>query len=179
VVVVVPPDAVADAVSLVGDHPDVAVAEGGSTRQGSVGRGLTAALEEAPGRDRVVVHDAARPLVRPHDVARVLAGLDGADGAIAAVPVHDTLKRVEDGRIVATVERDGLWRAQTPQAFMLDVLAGAHARAAAEGFEATDDAQLLERYGGVVKVVPGRADNIKITWPEDFAVAEAMLRANA
>jgi 2-C-methyl-D-erythritol 4-phosphate cytidylyltransferase / 2-C-methyl-D-erythritol 2,4-cyclodiphosphate synthase len=176
---VVPPGAVADAAALVGGEPDVAVAEGGSSRTRSVARGLAACAERVaspPGR--VVVHDAARPFVTAPDVVAVLDALVGAEGAIAAVPVHETLKRVDDGRVVETVARGGLWRAQTPQAFVFAALAHAHSRAAEDGFEATDDAQLLEHYGGSVRVVRGRADNIKITWPEDLALAEAMLRAH-
>ncbi|HEX2235393.1 MAG TPA: 2-C-methyl-D-erythritol 4-phosphate cytidylyltransferase [Actinomycetota bacterium] len=178
VVVVVPPGAVADAAALVGGEPDVAVAEGGSSRRRSVARGLAACAErDASPPGRVVVHDAARPFVTAPDVVAVLDALEGAEGAIAAVPVHETLKRVDDGRVVETVARGGLWRAQTPQAFVFAALAQAHSRAAEDGFEATDDAQLLEHYGGSVRVVRGRADNIKITWPEDLALAEAMLRA--
>jgi 2-C-methyl-D-erythritol 4-phosphate cytidylyltransferase len=170
-VVVVPADSVDAVVSMTaGFHADVVA--GGVTRQESVARGL-----ERVTADRVVVHDAARPFVTAEDVVRTLAALDGFEGAVVAAPVEETLKRVSGDRAVETLDRSHLWRAQTPQAFHVDVLRAAHERAAADDFEATDDAQLLERYGGRVAVVRGSRRNLKLTFAEDFAVAEAMLSA--
>ncbi|MFN2613253.1 MAG: 2-C-methyl-D-erythritol 4-phosphate cytidylyltransferase [Actinomycetota bacterium] len=159
-VVVLPPDAARARI-------DAMVVDGGATRQESVRR----SLDRVSGFDAVVVHDAARPCVTTQLIECVLAALADADAVICAVPVADTLKRA-DG---TTVAREGLLRAQTPQAFRLDALRRAHERAAAEGFEATDDAQLVERYGGTIAIVPGDEHNIKVTTKEDIAVAEALL----
>ena len=150
-------------------QPDVVVA-GGATRSASVRAGLA---EVPEGVDAVVVHDAARPLAHPGLFAAVLQALaDGADGAVAAVPVADTLKRVEaDGRIVETVDRNGLWAVQTPQGFRLDVLRAAHSGDA----EASDDAGLVEAAGGRVVVVPGDRRNLKVTDPADLALLEALV----
>ncbi|MEA2598161.1 MAG: 2-C-methyl-D-erythritol 4-phosphate cytidylyltransferase, partial [Thermomicrobiales bacterium] len=95
--------------------------------------------------------------------------------AIAALPVADTLKLVEEGRILQTVSREGLWAAQTPQAFRLDLLRRAFALAVERGLEVTDEASLLEALGTVVTVVPGSLANLKITRPEDLEIAEALL----
>lgn len=177
IVLVVAPEAVDDAPALLAASmpaTPVIIVPGGHTRQASVRAGLDHVPKDA---NRVLVHDAARPLVTPGLVAAVLAALDHAPGAVAAVPERDTLKRVDDGRVVATVERDGLWRAQTPQAFRAEVLRRAHAVALAEGFEATDDAMLLEWIHEPVAIVPGDERNLKVTAPEDLAVAEAILEA--
>jgi 2-C-methyl-D-erythritol 4-phosphate cytidylyltransferase len=147
---------------------------GGSSRQASVRAGLERVPAEV---ERIVVHDAARPLATPAIFEAVLAALDDAAGAIAAVPATDTMKESSDGRVVRTIARDGLWRAQTPQAFRASVLREAHERAAADGFEATDDAVLLERIGEAVALVQGDERNIKITTAEDLAVVEALLAA--
>ena len=123
------------------------------------------------------MHDAARPVVTAGDIRRVVAALEYADAAISAVPVDETLKRVRDERVLETVDRAGLWRAQTPQAFRAEALRAAHRRAAEEGVTATDDAFLIERHGNRVAIVHGSRRNLKVTWEEDFAVAEAMMRA--
>jgi 2-C-methyl-D-erythritol 4-phosphate cytidylyltransferase/2-C-methyl-D-erythritol 2,4-cyclodiphosphate synthase len=145
---------------------------GGATRQESVLRGL-AALESDP-PDVVLVHDAARPVVPAGTIPALLAALADQPGAIPALPVSDTLKRGEDGRIAATVPRAGLFRAQTPQAFRYADLFAAHRAATAE---ATDDAQLLEMAGRPVALVAGHETNVKITWPEDLARVEATMFA--
>jgi len=137
---------------------------GGATRQQSVHAGLEALGADAP--DVVLVHDAARPLIPRDTIPALLAALEHAPGAIPAIPVADTLKRVVDGVITATAPRDGLYRAQTPQAFRFPVLLAAH-RAGTAG-AATDDASLLEAAGLTVAIVPGSEDNIKLTWPEDL-----------
>jgi 2-C-methyl-D-erythritol 4-phosphate cytidylyltransferase len=143
--------------------------EGGATRSDSVRHGLAAVPDDA---DVVVVHDAARPLAPRALFDAVIAAVrEGADAAVPAVPVRDTLKRVDGDRVVATVERAQLVAVQTPQAFRASVLRAAHAR----GDDATDDAALVEAAGGRVVVVPGDPRNLKITEPVDLAVAAALL----
>ena len=146
---------------------------GGASRADSVRRGL-AVLQENDDLP-VLVHDAARPLLRPDHIERLLAGLSGAKGAILALPLADTLKRVESAGTV-TVPRDGLWRAQTPQAFRLGDLRAAYAALPA-GEEPTDDAQVMERHGGHVALVTGDPALMKLTYPEDFAMAETLAGA--
>ncbi len=143
---------------------------GGETRQGSVNAGLHALVPHAP--DIVLVHDAARPFLPPGTVPALLAALRTHDGAIPAVPVADTLKQVRAGRIVGTVPRDGLFRAQTPQAFRYHLLRALHATG---DHGATDDAALLEAAGHPVAIVPGADDNIKLTYPEDLVRLERAL----
>jgi 2-C-methyl-D-erythritol 4-phosphate cytidylyltransferase/2-C-methyl-D-erythritol 2,4-cyclodiphosphate synthase len=143
---------------------------GGATRQASVRRGLEALAPHAP--EIVLVHDGCRPFFPAGTIAALLAALEHGDGAIPAVPVAETLKRGAAGRILATVPREGLHRAQTPQAFRFPPLLQLH-RAAAEG--ATDDAAILEQAGHGVALVPGSEDNIKLTYREDFARLERIL----
>ncbi|MCH9049837.1 MAG: bifunctional 2-C-methyl-D-erythritol 4-phosphate cytidylyltransferase/2-C-methyl-D-erythritol 2,4-cyclodiphosphate synthase [Proteobacteria bacterium] len=150
---------------------------GGATRRESVRLGLESLAELAP--DRVLIHDAARPFVDTATIARVIAALEHATGAIAAVPLRDTLKRGDDGRIMETVPRQGLWRAQTPQAFRFaDILAAHRAFAAGEpGAEPTDDAAIAERAGLTVSLVAGSEENFKLTTQEDLERAERLLGA--
>ncbi|MDQ3575731.1 MAG: 2-C-methyl-D-erythritol 4-phosphate cytidylyltransferase, partial [Actinomycetota bacterium] len=149
------------------------VVEGAETRPGSVRRGLAGMPTEA---EIVVVHDAARPLATaPLFAAAVQAVRSGADGAVAALPVNDTVKRVEGVTVVQTLDRRGLWAVQTPQAFRVGALRRAHAGEP----EATDDAALVERTGGRVVVVPGDVRNLKITRTGDLAVAELLLERQA
>ncbi|MEA2528491.1 MAG: 2-C-methyl-D-erythritol 4-phosphate cytidylyltransferase [Thermomicrobiales bacterium] len=150
----------------------VATVPGGRRRQDSVAAGLAAV---PPGTPLVAVHDAARPLASPALFDACLIAADRCGAAIAALPVADTLKRVEEGRILQTVSREGLWAAQTPQAFRLDLLRRAFALAVERGLEVTDEASLLEALGTVVTVVPGSLANLKITRPEDLEIAEALL----
>ncbi|MCG0314763.1 MAG: 2-C-methyl-D-erythritol 4-phosphate cytidylyltransferase [Calditerricola sp.] len=151
----------------------LAVVTGGAERQDSVYAGLRA-LE---GCDVVLVHDAARPFVRPQHVDRLLAAVEETGAACLGVPVKDTVKRVDaDGTIAATPPRSSLWLAQTPQAFWRTLLLEAHEAARADGVAATDDAALVERLGHPVRMVMGDYDNLKITTPEDVVVAEALLR---
>lgn len=161
-----------------GDPPEylpaaVTVVRGGATREDSVRAALAAVPDEA---EVVLVHDAARPLIDRGLVDRVLRAAAAGAGALAAVPVSDTLKRVRDGRVVETVDRSTLWRAQTPQGFPRDMIVAAHRQAAEQGIHATDDAALVERLGGRVEVVPGDDRNLKVTRPEDLVLAEALLR---
>lgn len=159
---------------------DVVVA-GGATRSASVRNGLAAVPDEVV---VVLVHDAARPLASAALFEAVLEPLLAAptsgagqpvDAVICALPVADTLKRVdaEGSRVVGTVERTGLVAVQTPQAFRAEVLRRAHAG----GADATDDAGLVEAMGGVVRVVPGEAHNLKVTMPADLALLEALAAA--
>ena len=153
---------------------DVVLVTGGATRQDSVWNGMQMVTN-----DVVVVHDAARPLVTSDLVERVVSALDDVtDAVVAAVPVDETLKLVRETPLVTeTVDRSLLWRAQTPAAFKTEVLRAAHERAHSDGFLGTDESQLVERNGGTIKVVQGTRDNLKVTFPEDFAVAEAMLKS--
>jgi 2-C-methyl-D-erythritol 4-phosphate cytidylyltransferase/2-C-methyl-D-erythritol 2,4-cyclodiphosphate synthase len=150
------------------------VAMGGETRQASVRRGLTALARVSP--DVVLIHDAARPFVSADTIDRVVAALADAPGAIAAVPLTDTLKRAAaDGRIDGTIDRNGLWRAQTPQGFAFAAIREAHDKAHAAGLEAfTDDAALAEWAGLAVAVVPGGDRNVKLTTAEDVAMARTL-----
>jgi 2-C-methyl-D-erythritol 4-phosphate cytidylyltransferase len=148
------------------------VSIGGRTRSESVANGLDDLPDEA---QIVLVHDAARPLVGAATIERVIASVEQGVSAIAALPVVDTLKSVdEQGRITATVDRATLWRAQTPQGFPRALLVEAHRRARAERVSATDDAALCERLGHVVRVVHGSERALKVTDPGDFARVEAL-----
>ena len=143
---------------------------GGASRQDSVRSGLLALRAHAP--EFVLVHDAARPVIPVGTVPALLAALAGTPGAIPAAPVADTLKRARDGVISETVPREGLFRAQTPQAFRFDALFAAH-HAGVAG--ATDDASLLEALGLSVAIVPGSENNIKLTYPDDLDRLEAAM----
>ena len=148
------------------------VSLGGRTRSESVANGLDDLPDEA---QIVLVHDAARPLVDATTVDRVVESVRAGTSAIAALPVVDTLKEVDaEGMIVRTVDRDRLWRAQTPQGFPRHVIVDAHRRATREHISATDDAALCERLGIPVRVVRGAERAMKITEPGDFSRAEAL-----
>ncbi|CAN7230063.1 bifunctional 2-C-methyl-D-erythritol 4-phosphate cytidylyltransferase/2-C-methyl-D-erythritol 2,4-cyclodiphosphate synthase [Phenylobacterium sp. LjRoot225] len=143
---------------------------GGRTRAESVQAGLAALT--CGRNEAVLVHDAARPFVARTHVDRLLAALELADGAVPALPVPDTLKR-GDGLVEETVSRDGLWRAQTPQAFRFGRLKAAYRRWPASE-EPTDDASVMERAGGHVAMTPGDPMLMKLTYPEDFMMAEQL-----
>jgi 2-C-methyl-D-erythritol 4-phosphate cytidylyltransferase len=137
-----------------------------------VSNGL-AALD--PACEVVLVHDAARPFVTRELLDVVIAAARSGVGAVPAVPVADTLKESDaHGAVRRTVPRDGLWRAQTPQGFPRELLARAHAEARAAGVTGTDDAFLVERLGGTVRLVPGDPRNLKITTADDLALAELL-----
>ncbi len=152
------------------DLPVLAPIIGGDTRQDSVLAGLTALADHAP--DVVLIHDGARPCVDEATISRVIASLHDAKGAVAALPVSDTLKLEEDGTAAAGPAREGLWRAQTPQGFRFEEILAAY-RAANKTY--TDDAAVAEAAGLDVRLVRGSEDNIKITYEEDFARAAAIL----
>ena len=148
------------------------ISVGGRDRQESVANGLQDLMESI---SIVVVHDAARPLVTDATIEAVIARARAGESAIAALPVTDTLKEVDaQGRIVRTVAREGLWRAQTPQAFPRAILDDAHATAKRDRIVATDDAALCERLGVPVVVVRGSERALKITEEGDFARADAL-----
>jgi 2-C-methyl-D-erythritol 4-phosphate cytidylyltransferase len=149
---------------------------GGATRQASARAGL-AALPD--GIVLVVVHDAARPLVAPADVARVIAAAREHGAALLATPLRDTLHRVANGAIAATPARDEHVAAQTPQVFRIELLREALDKADQAGIVATDDAALVARLGVRVRVVIGSSDNAKITTAADLLVAERLLAERA
>jgi 2-C-methyl-D-erythritol 4-phosphate cytidylyltransferase len=159
--------------------PGVIAVEGGAVRSESVRLALAAAGEGDP----VVVHDAARPLVTSELVERAIAALESdpdADAAIAALPVTDTVKRVDSaGAVTETLDRSELWAVQTPQVFRRAALERALQVPAEELARATDDACLIERAGGKVIVVPASAENLKVTTPFDLRVAELLLAGRA
>jgi 2-C-methyl-D-erythritol 4-phosphate cytidylyltransferase len=168
VIVVLPADDVADPPAWLAELP-VRIVAGGAERGDSVLAGLRAVGEDA---DRVLIHDGARPFVSADVIDRVL---DADGGAIAAVPVTDTIQQVDaSGVIIHTPDRSTLWQAQTPQGFPRAGIVDAYARAAAEGIAATDDAALYARYVGAVRVVMGSHDNLKVTRPDDLPIAEAI-----
>jgi 2-C-methyl-D-erythritol 4-phosphate cytidylyltransferase len=171
VVVVLPEAWMARGSELLADR-DLRFAVGGETRQESIYNGLAFADEEV-----VVVQDAARPLVTSDLVHRIVDALGDFDAAVPGVPMDETLKRVDDSSqvVIETVDRSSIWRAQTPAAFRTRTLKEAHERARSEGFVATDEAELIERYGGRVTMIEGSRVNLKVTWPGDFEVAEALL----
>jgi 2-C-methyl-D-erythritol 4-phosphate cytidylyltransferase len=150
------------------------IVSGGATRAVSVLRALEA-LD--PACVAVLVHDAARPFVSAGEIDGVIAAVDDGAGALAAIPVSDTLKRSDDGRHVdGTAPRAGLWRALTPQGFPRPVLEAAY-RSAGGAPAVTDDAALVEALGTPVLLVPGRTTNLKVTTADDFVLAEALARA--
>ncbi|WP_340645848.1 bifunctional 2-C-methyl-D-erythritol 4-phosphate cytidylyltransferase/2-C-methyl-D-erythritol 2,4-cyclodiphosphate synthase [Phenylobacterium sp.] len=170
IIVVVAPERVADAGEALAGVASWKAVAGGATRAESVRKGL-AALSADDG-EAVLIHDAARPFVTSAHVQTLLTALVKADGAIPALPVADTLKRGV-GIVAKTVPRDGLWRAQTPQAFRLRTLLDAYAVWPVDG-EPTDDAAVVERAGGKIALVAGDPLLMKLTYPEDFAMAERL-----
>ena len=162
----------ATAVASLGDSRLLPPIVGGATRQVSVRNGLRALAPHAP--DRILIHDAARPFVTPGVIDRVLAALAGIPGAVAAIPLADTLKQAgPDNRVAATLDRAGLWRAQTPQGFRFADILAAHERAHAAGRDdMTDDAAVAEWAALPVTIVMGSPSNRKLTTAEDLAMAE-------
>lgn len=147
---------------------------GGETRQESVYNGLQALPDDA---QRVLIHDGARCLATPQLLDRCAAALEECQGLIAAVPVKDTIKVVDEtGVIEDTPDRSKLWAAQTPQGFEVKVLKQCHEMGRISGWEVTDDAALFERCGLPVRIVEGEETNLKVTTPVDLAIAEFILR---
>lgn len=173
VIVVVPPGSEAEADEALAGLSGWHQTAGGDSRARSVVNGLRAI---APGTDPIVlVHDAARPFLGGEIIRRVVAALDDADGALPGLPVADSLRREADGLVTGEVDRDGLWRAQTPQAFRLATLLKAY-----EDWTGTtpptDEATVVRAHGGRVCIVAGDARLMKLTFPEDFAMAEALIQ---
>lgn len=152
-------------------------APGGQERCHSVLNALDALQGMAADTDAVLVHDAARPCVRPADLAALIGAVGNRpDGGLLATPVRDTMKRADSrGRVGRTVDREGLWHALTPQMFRLDLLREALRRAIAEGYLVTDEASAMEHAGHHPRLVESHGDNIKITHPQDLATAEFFL----
>lgn len=164
-------------------HPDdraqaeglgVPLAIGGATRDASVLAGLRAL--EGTGTDAVLIHDGARPLVSRALIDRLIKALDAHDGAAPALPVTDALWRGQDGKVAGTVDRTDLWRAQTPQAFRYAQILAAHL---AHGGGSLDDVEVALAAGLDVAIVAGEDTNLKLTYPDDFVRAEAILREQA
>lgn len=149
---------------------------GGKERQDSVRNGLQQLQLTGIKPDAVVlVHDGVRPLFNPVLIATLIETAVLKDGAVVGVPIKDTIKDVENERIVATLQRERLWQVQTPQAFRFDLLFRAYQKAAEDNFQGTDDASLVERLGVRPVMIEGDYRNLKITTPEDLAIAEALL----
>lgn len=151
------------------------IVPGGRERQNSVMNGLRALQQQAGEHDVVLIHDGVRPLISRELLRESIEVARSCDGALVAVPAKDTIKTVRDGYVIDTPDRSALWQAQTPQGFRFGVIFAAHLAAEQEGFMGTDDASLVERRGGAVRIVRGDYRNIKITTPEDIALAEAFL----
>ena len=179
IVLVVNPDRVEDAAALCraeGWRKIAVVVAGGARRQDSVRNGLAALANLAPETQWVVIHDGARPLVTSSLLKAGLQAAQEHQAAIAAVPVKDTIKRVEQGQVHSTIERSTLQAVQTPQVFSFPLIYSAHTSPEAQTEDAPDDAALLERLGHPVALFPGSYTNLKITTREDLLVAEALLQ---
>jgi len=176
------------------DNPRLMIADGGEERCHSVLNGLQALHNIAAENDWVAVHDIARPCIRHSDLDLLFAGLKtdiDKDGAILAAPVRDTMKRGfsagnesdngsenKGNQILETVERNQLWHALTPQVFPFGTLTQALETALADGFQVTDEASALEHIGKHPSLITGRADNIKVTHPDDLELCELFLTRN-
>lgn len=176
VILVLQPDLTAEVLALLsrrGLKKISRVVAGGPTRHDSVYHGIKVLRG---GDDGIVaIHDAARPFVRPSEITAVVERAKATGAAILALPATDTIKQVKSGRVQKTLERRRIYHAQTPQAFRLSVIRSAYEQAQAEGFNATDDSQLVERMGMRVAIVEGSPLNIKITRPLDLEFAEVIL----
>lgn len=151
---------------------------GGRQRSDSVAAALAAISNDSDSPATwVAIHDAARPLIRDAEITDVFARAVQTRAAILATPITGTIKRGAHGDRCQTVDRRNMWQAQTPQVFALDLIRQAYA--SHRGRPATDDAELVERLGHPVALVPGAADNLKITYPEELLIAEALLRSRA
>lgn len=165
------------------DHPDVRVQPcGGASRAESVRNGLLDLLESGSlASDWVLVHDAARCLITPAAIDRLIAACENDEvGGLLALKLPDTLKAEKEGRVAATLDRSDKWLAQTPQMFRIGPLLEAlQAQVVTEFAGVTDEASAMEMAGFLPKLVPGSAQNFKVTYPEDFALAEAILRSRS
>jgi 2-C-methyl-D-erythritol 4-phosphate cytidylyltransferase len=151
--------------------------EGAAERAGSVLNALIALSDVAKDNDWVLVHDAARPCVRYEDIELLINSVgEHSVGGVLGVPVSDTLKKVSDENIVSTLDRRDLWQAQTPQMFRLGLLRSCLQRAIAEKKTITDEASAVEAFDYLPLIVKGRSSNLKITYPEDLAIASFLLQ---
>jgi len=176
VVALAPGDARWPALAAQLDLARIVTTVGGDSRQESVLRGLAALAGRAAPDDWVLVHDAARPCLARADLAALIDVLaPGVDGAVLGTPLVDTIKREHSGQVADTVDRRGLWRALTPQAFRIAALREALEAAEAEGFTVTDEAQAMERRGAAPRLIAGSPFNIKVTQPEDLDAAARIL----
>jgi len=159
------------------------IAAGGKERQDSVYNGLKYIEDK---NCIVLIHDGVRPLIEHglveeliKQMSDVIRNKEECDGIVPGVPVKDTIKETEGGFVRKTLKRGSLWAVQTPQVFPWNKILKAYEQAVTEGYYATDDAALIERYGGKIRIVMGSYANIKITTPEDLVVAEALLKMNS
>ena len=154
-----------------------AIVPGGKERQDSVLNGLNAMREYVSDDDVVLIHDGVRPLVTESMLRESISTARLYDGALVAVPVKDTIKKVHGGIVSETPAREFLWQAQTPQSFRFGKIYTAYQSAERDGFIGTDDASIIERTGGEVHIIRGDYRNIKITTPEDLILAETFISA--
>jgi 2-C-methyl-D-erythritol 4-phosphate cytidylyltransferase len=178
IVVVVPERHMSEVLDLINPlalRKRMAVVVGGQRRQDSVQLGLKALSAECA---LVCIHDAARPVISARMIMDTITACDKYDGAIAAIPASDTLKSAHPGKMLIkkTIPRETIWRAQTPQTFRRAALEEALSAAGREKITGTDEAFLLERLGSKIVLVEGSANNIKVTTPEDWIIAEALLK---
>lgn len=149
------------------------IAPGGKERQHSVLHGLRLVDDK---EDIIIIHDGVRPFIEERMICEALGLLKDCDGVVVGVPVKDTVKEVQDGQVVGTMNRERVWAVQTPQIFRCGTILSAYEKASEESFSSTDDSALVERYGGRIKVVNGSYANIKITTPEDLIIAESFFK---
>jgi 2-C-methyl-D-erythritol 4-phosphate cytidylyltransferase len=180
IVLVIPQDDVAycreNILQPLGLQARVLTVAGGAERQDSVYNGLCALA----GGGIVVIHDGVRPFVSRERLEACIRGAETSGACILGVPAYDTLKQVRpSGAIVRTLDRRGIWLAQTPQAFAADLIRRAHCEARTDGFRGTDDAALVERLGVTITILPGSRFNLKITTPQDLILARALLQTGS
>ena len=176
-VIAVPSDEVGGFLALAGRYglrKLTRVVPGGETRMETIWRALQTI--RAATAEIIAVHDGVRPFVTPEEIDQTVRAAQASGAAILAAPATDTIKEVRDGCVKRTLVRAALWHAQTPQCFRYELLRRAYERGLAEERDATDDSALVEQLGAPVTVVDGNARNIKITRPEDIALAEILLR---
>lgn len=159
----------------VSSNPRILRAPGGQERADSVYHGLTQLRDLADSDDWVLVHDAARLCITREDIEKLMDLEPDPVGGILALPVSDTLKTVKEGLVLATPDRSSTWRALTPQMFRYGLLKTALEKAMEDGIKVTDEASAIEHLGYQPRVIPGRSDNIKVTHPEDLALAQFYL----
>jgi len=173
IVLVLQPDLTSEALAAISRHGLLKikrVVAGGAERQDSIYRGLQVINANSAGI--VVVHDAARPFVRPEEITTVIDRAESTGAALMALPAVDTIKQIKTARVQRTLDRSRIYHAQTPQAFRFSIIREAYERARVDGYSATDDSQLVERIGQRVSIVEGSPLNIKITRPFDLKIAE-------